>query len=368
MGPDKRVIRAFVVADIPAVARLHGTVFPEGGGESRRTPEAYETWLRDVFVEGPYPGLGFDSLVCEDNGTVIGFLGVVPTRMALDGKRLWATCCTQFGVDPGHRGLAGLQMVRRHMDGPQDLSFSDESEENALRLWEWAGASRIPVASLHFMRPLRPGAWALSLLGQRPALALAARAAAPALALADALLERLPGSHFRRVTPPTTGDELDVATIVASLGPLIGERGLAPVYERDERALAWRLARASGFARRGPLRQTLVRNAAGAELGWYIAYLPHGGTGEVLQVVATPATAAAVLNHMVHDAGMAGVIGLSGRVDPALLQAYSDAYCLFSRRGPWTMVHAKDRALVDRFHRGQVFFSRLEGEWCARFE
>lgn len=155
MEPDKRVIRAFVVADIPAVARLHGTVFPEGGGESRRTPEAYETWLRDVFVEGPYPGLGFDSLVCEDNGTVIGFLGVVPTRMALDGKRLWATCCTQFGVDPGHRGLAGLQMVRRHMDGPQDLSFSDESEENALKLWEWASASRIPVASLHFMRPLR---------------------------------------------------------------------------------------------------------------------------------------------------------------------------------------------------------------------
>ena len=141
--------------------------------------------------------------------------------------------------------------------------------------------------------------------------------------------------------------------------------GLRP---NDEHALRWRLSRANGYARRGPLRRTLVKSAAGRVLGWYVAYFPYHEVGEVLQVAAGPADVGAVIEHLCHDAWRAGAVGLNGRVDPALAQGYSDAYCLFSRRGPWTLVHSRDPGLVDLFHRGQVFVSRLEGEWCARFE
>lgn len=58
---------------------------------------------------------------------------------------------------------------------------------------------------------------------------------------------------------------------------------------------------------------------------------------------------------------------LKGRLDPALAQAYSDRYCVFSRRGPWVVVHSRDPALPQLFHRGEALFSSLDGERCARF-
>jgi hypothetical protein len=58
---------------------------------------------------------------------------------------------------------------------------------------------------------------------------------------------------------------------------------------------------------------------------------------------------------------------LKGRLDPAMAQAYSDRYCLFSRRGPWMLVHSRDPALSHLFHRGEALFSSLDGELCVRF-
>lgn len=363
-----RLVRAFAAADIPEVTRLHLKVYPEGAGEHFRTPDAYASYLRSVFLEGPHREAGFPSLVCDHEGEITGFLGVMPVRMRLRGKAIWATCLTQFGVDPEKRGLTGLMLLRHHLAGSQDLSFADECDESIVKLWEWAGGSAVTLSSLFFMRPLRPGRFALSFVKQRPALAPFARAASPVAGLMDAALARLPGSHFRRATPTTTGEELDAATMGAALPAVVPKRALVPAYDKEEHALRWRLSRANGYARRGPLRRTLVRGAAGNVLGWFVAYFPRGEVGEVLQVAAAPADVAAVLEHLCHDAWRAGVVGLSGRVDPALAQGYSDAYCLFSRRGPLTIVHSRDAGLVDSFHRGDIFVSRLEGEWCARFE
>lgn len=363
-----RHIRPFTAADIPEVAKLHLKVFPEGEGEHRRTPGAYAAYLESVFLQGPHFAAGFPSLVCEHADGIAGFLGVVPVRFRRGGNLAWATCLTQFGVDPDKRGITGLMLLRHHLAGPQDLSFSDECDDRIVRLWEWAGGSAVTLSSLHFLRPLRPARFALSYARRRPALSRLARMAGPAAGLMDAALARVPGSHFRRVAPPTTGEELDAATMGAILPALVPSRGLVPAYDRDEPALRWRLSRANGYARRGPLRRTLVRDAAGDALGWYVAYFPRGKVGEVLQVAAASDGINAVLEHLWHDAWTAGVVGLSGRVDPSLSQGYSDAYCLFSRRGPTTLVHSRDASLVDLFHRGQVFVSRLDGEWCARFE
>jgi hypothetical protein len=364
----QKAVRSFTAADIPAVARLHLKVFPETGSDPYRTPTAYAEYLKAVFLEGPHSNAGFPSLVCEQDDDIVGFLGVLPVRMRLRGKLAWATCLTQFGVDPDKRGLAGLMLLRHHLAGPQDLSFADECDDRIVKLWQWAGGHPVTLSSLHFMRPLRPGRFALSFVRQRKALAPLAKVASPVVGLMDAAVARLPGSHFRIQPIETTGEELDATTMGSVLPELVPARALVPAYDRDEHSLRWRLSRANGYARRGPLRRTLVRARDGGILGWFVAYFPRGEMGEVLQVAAAPSDVGAVLAHLCHDASRAGVVGLSGRVDPALAQGFSDAYCLFSRRGPMTLVHSRDAGLVALFHRGDVFVSRLEGEWCGRFE
>src|SRR5689334_17344912 len=131
-------IRAFREDDIDAIAQLHQLVFPPDNGPAPR--EAYQSYFRETFLTGPHADSGFDSLVCEEpGGALIGFLGVVPFRMALGGQPIWATVCTQFCVDPRRRGMTGLKLIRHHLSGRQDLSITDEANAITMRLWEWAG-------------------------------------------------------------------------------------------------------------------------------------------------------------------------------------------------------------------------------------
>jgi hypothetical protein len=360
-------VRAFTAADIAEVGRLHAKVFPESPGESFRTPAAAAHYLPDVLLHGPRKADEFPSLVCLQDGVIIGFMGVVPLRLVYNGATCWACVSTQFVVDPDRRGLAGLLLMRQFLSGAQDLSFSDEYAALGIKIWERSGGALLSFASLRFSRPLRPAAFALSVLGARPGLAPLAQAARPLAWLVDAIAARLPRSPFGPSADSSTSEVLHVETMRALLPTRLAERPLRPDYE-DEAALRWRLARADGYARRGPLRRALVRSAAGEALGWYIAYFPRGKVGEVLQVVASESTIAAVLNRLFADAARDGVIGLSGRLDPKLVQAYSDAHCIFSRRGPLMLAHARDPALMELLHRGEVFLSRLDGEWPARFE
>lgn len=356
-------IRAFREDDIDRVARLHHEVFPPDNGPAPL--DAYRTYLREVFLRGPRPDSGLSSLVCEErDGALTGFLGVVPVRMSLDGRPLWATVCTQFCVDPRRRGMAGLMLIRHHFAGPQDLSITDGANGATKRVWCWAGGEAVMSCSLHFVRPLQPVRFALSLAERRPALAgLARRMTAPARVL-DRVLARVPESPFRLSSPATSGVPLEAEVMVAWFPEIARERPLAPLYELE--ALTWYLRRAEA-APGGDVARVLVRDSGGKLLGWYIYHRARGGTAQLLQLAAPADGARQVLDHLLYDAWQAGMTVVSGRLDLALGQAYSDRHCLFSRRGPWMLVNARDPALVELFHRGKALFSRLDGEWCARF-
>jgi hypothetical protein len=47
---------------------------------------------------------------------------------------------------------------------------------------------------------------------------------------------------------------------------------------------------------------------------------------------------------------------------------------LLARRGLshhrryWTLIHSQQPELLDAIHRGDAFLTRLEGEWCMRFQ
>lgn len=356
-------IREFRDDDIEQVTRLHQQVFPPDSGTA--PVEAYQEYFRDTFLRGPRPESSLRSLVCEGaDGALEGFLGVVPLRMTFAGRSLWATVCTQFCVDPDRRGLAGLKLIRHHFAGPQDLSITDGANAVTMRLWRWAGGEPIISNSMHFLRPLRPARFALSALAERRPLAGVAQLALPAR-LTDLALAQLPHRYFRAPQPPVTvGEPLDAPTMVDLFADLTHERALAPLYEPE--ALAWYLRRAEA-APGGTLRRALVRDQQGSVLGWYLYHCGDGGAGTLLQLTAPAEHATPVIDHLVYDAWRAGITALKGRLDPALAQPLSDRNCMFSRRGPWMLVHSRDPEISASFHRGEALLSRLDGEWCARF-
>jgi len=60
------------------------------------------------------------------------------------------------------------------------------------------------------------------------------------------------------------------------------------------------------------------------------------------------------------------IVGFLGVVP--LMMEYAGKYCLFHRRGYWTLIHSKKPDLLEAIHRGDAFLTRLEGEWCLRFK
>lgn len=362
---DMATIRAFRDDDIDAIARLHQEVFPPDGGPA--PIDAYRAYFRDTFLRGPRADSGFTSLVCEEaDGSLVGFLGVVPLPMRLaDGRSIWATVCTQFCVDPRRRGMTGLKLIREHLAGRQDLSITDEANPVTMRLWTWAGGEAVTSCSLHFLRPLRPARLVLSLVEERRgSLAGVARPIAFSARLVDHVLARVPQTHLRPSTPLSRGEPLDAATMSAALPEVARERRLLPLYEPD--AVAWYLRRAQAIPE-GEVAPVLVRDPNGKVLGWYIYHRGRDGTAQLLQLAAPAESARQVLDHLLYDAWQADMTVVKGRLDPALAQAYSDRHCVFSRRGPWLLVHSRESALSQMFHRGEALFSALDGEYSARF-
>jgi len=356
------IIRTFHEGDIDAIARLHQEVFPP---DSPASSDVYRTYFRDTFLGGPHANRELGSLVCaEQDGSLTGFLGVVPVRMALDGRPIWATVCTQFCVDPRRRGMAGLQLIRHHLSRHQDLSITDEANPTTTRLWAWSGGEAVTSCSLHFVRPLRPAAMVISRAARRPKLAGVARRMSLPARLVDSMLASAPQTHLRPSLPKTIGAPLDVATMVAALPEVARDRQVIPLYEPE--SLAWYLHRAQAVPD-GEVVGVLVRDPRGKLLGWYIYDRRRDGTAQLLQLAAGAEAAGDVLDHLLYDAWQAGMAALEGRLDPALAQAYSDRHCLFSMRGRWMVVHARDPALMHSFHRGEVLFSSLDGEYCLRF-
>lgn len=362
----KGPIRPFVERDIPQVAHLHRTVFRPGSRADSAGLDSYAAYFSRVFLDNPSRDAALPSLVYQDDdGRILGFLGVVPRRMSMNGQPLLAAISSQFVVEPASRSrLVAVRLVKAFLEGPQDLSIADEANDVARGIWERFGGTTSLLHSIHWTRPLRPARLVLSLLRNRGSLAPFAVVAGPLGRILDALATRIPGSHLHQSKPPGSADVLREEAFLAHLPEFAGAASLRVEYEGL--TLAWLLERARRRKAGGRLETAVIRTEQEI-MGWYLYHLDRGGVAEVLQIAASPSSIHEVLDHLFYQAWRQGAVAVTGRLDPRFLQILSDKYCLFHRRGPWMLVKAKSPELLQSFQNGDVFFSRLDGEWCLGF-
>ena len=361
-------VRPFVETDIDKVAELHRRVFRRGESLSAELVASYRRYFSDVVLNNPWADPKMPSLVYEllDN-EIAGFIGVVPKPMLMGGEPIAAAVSSQFIVDPERRAttLAGIQLMRAFLDGPQDLSIADEANDSSRKLWEGLGGSTSLLYSVHWTRPLRPARLALSSLSKRKKLALLATLARPVAAFSDVIAARLPGSPFRLGPCEMSGEEASDDTLVACIHEHAAKLAVRPDY--DASSFSWLLERCARRGHLGRLHRVLLRDPKGHVVGWYVYFAKRGGIGQVLHMAAKRGFAGAVMNHLSVEARRQSVVALTGRLEPDFLRALSSAYCMLQRGRYWMLIHSRKQDILAALHRGDAHLSRIEGEFCLRF-
>ena len=360
-GPSVRVLTP---GDVPAVAELFARVYP---GQHWCSPAEFQAYFHEMLFEHPWRSLDIPSWVAEDGGRMCGCYAVMPRPMKFRGRAIRAAIGFQFMIDPAYRNsVVTFQLVKACLAGPQDLTVADGANDQTRRGWEAIGGTVPLLYGLHWTRPLRPAALMLGALQERSALPKAlAIAARPFAAATDALVSRLRANRLLREDGELADAALDPDAMLSLFPGMVRRNALQPVY--DARSLAWLLERAARKKRFGALRARLVLDGSRRPLGWYLYYLRAGQVGEVVQIAAAARSYPMVLNRLLADAWRGGATALHGRLEPANYLELSERHAWLRTDGTWTMAYARDAELMNAFHRGDAFFSRLDGEWWLRF-
>lgn len=324
---ERGFIRPFRREDIPGVVTLRRHVFRLS---ERESPSDLADYLDLTFFGSPWCDHAFPSWVYQDErGAVGGFVGVLPRPMTWRGRPILAAVATQLMVAPGVMVPVGLRLAQAFFSGAQDLSIADCANQAAYRLWKTLGGIASPGRRLVWRR-------------------------------------RLEGHLDRPVGTCIT--TLDPAELLPCMIDVLSAHCLAPAY--DLRSLTWLLSLASAKKQFGSLSGGVVRDSAGAAIGW-VLYYPGGkqGRAEVLQMGSIPGARGLLLDHAMWQARSRGARELSGRVEPPFRSALAAAQCEFTTTGPWVLLKADDPDLLADLEPGRddAFLSRLDGEWWLAF-
>lgn len=350
-------VRPLQRGDLPAVASLYEQVMRSG---TRHAPAGLAPAFERTLLDHPWADPEIPSLVYEDGeGCIVGFIGSNVRRLKADGRSLRMGCSGPLVTDPAARTMAvGALLLAAYLRGPQDLSITDGATRTVQRIWERLGGQTAHLRCVTWTRLFKPWqAGGDALLARRNATAWQ-RPLRPLWRLLDAATRRVVRSAVSVERPATTAELLTPAALVehapAAPGPL------RPDY--DETFLEWLFDEMAKVTRRGPLVRRLVRTRDGGVLGWYVAYLPPGQMGQVMQIAAPRGAVDPVVDHLFHDAQQSGVSALQGRLEPHLLEPLSQRRCIL-RRGERALVHSRDPELLAAIALGHAMLTRMEGEW-----
>jgi hypothetical protein len=365
--PSTNPVRPFANEDIPQIADLHRRVFGLADRTSPDLLELYRTYFTEVFLNNPcLEGPSQSFVYQERSGQITGFLAVIPRRMAFNGKAVQACITSQFIVDPTFRGFVGLKLLSAALAGPQDITIADESNAESRKVWEGLGGITSHLYSMRWTYPLRPCQFAIWLLKKKRFLTRLLGALQPAGRALDSLIAQILKFPFRPSAPKLLGLDVDSETLWACLSEAGRKQSIRPDY--DHRSLKWLLQRAGQMRRQGRLHKVLVKTQSQDIAGWYLFYANPGEVSEVIQLYAKPRFAPDVLEHLFHHAWEQGSTALAGRMEPSMMQAFSDRHCIFHCGPQWVLVHSRKPELLHAFNGGNAGFSRFDGEWCLHFQ
>ena len=351
-------IRSCRRGDLPQVTEMYRQVFCEGEPTS---DDSWRSYLEQVYFDNPWADDEFPSLVAEQNGVISGFLGVIPKWMQYRGETIRVAVSSALMVrieDSGKRNpITGVSLLRRFLDGEQDLSLTDTANEVTRGIWTSCGGSIAFPYSYSWIRPLRP---LNSYLEMSVSSSLLRGIVKPICSFADSILRHLP--PLKPSQPGCRVKEIDTARLLELLTAL-PPRALMPQY--DLASLEWLLAMAAGNDE-GELAKRVVESADGKALGWFVHYHNRNGFGRVLQVAAFPRSMETVLDGLIDDARQAGVAALWGRTEPLHAMLLTQRHCLFQAR-PWVLVHSSRPEIIHSFQNADAFFSGLDGELWMKF-
>jgi hypothetical protein len=358
-------IRFFQREDIPAVAEIHREVFALSDRMSPAMLDRYRVYFDEVFLKPVAGRQDLGSLVYEEDGRITGFIGSAPRRMIMNGRPVIARVSTQFVVLPRSRGIPGVKLLQAFFAGPQDFAIADESNSIARSLWIGLGGITSAVESILWTYPLRPWSFGLYALGKlRRATLRLGSVAAPVGHTLDTITARTGLNPFAVNHPVTGGAKMDGEALASCLSGMV-DRGLRPCY--DSGSLLWVLERAARARTNSGIEAIAVQSDKGQILGWYVVSISTESICEVLQFHAGKGSTGRVFAHLLHHAAESGATAVAGRLDHSLMEAVSEYRC-FMHSGPWVLVQSRNPEIARAFERGDAFFSRLEGEWCLRFQ
>lgn len=378
-------IRPLRREEIPQAAALFDKVM--GSGTGMPAPGLEEFFARTMF-DHPWADPELPSLASVEDGRVAGFLGSNARRLQFDGRPTRLAVSGPLVVDPQapHPALGAL-LLRKYLDGPQDLTITDGATELVRVMWERLHGETAHLRCIEWVRPLRPITLAAAYWRHRRK---STRAMPVPLAKALGALDRVTDpavSGLLRIAgsraeppvlasartgaagvspvnvPPPQIEPLTPAALVEHLPRLTEQLRLSPAYDRAfSEWLFDELAQAPG---RGQLVARLVRRGLRVA-GWFIYYLQPGGFSPVVQVAAAnEVSARTVFEALLAHARDGGAAALHGRVETHLLQAVA-ACGAFMAYGGNALIHSSDPAIVAIATSPHALLTRLEGErWMA---
>jgi hypothetical protein len=355
-------IRACTADDIPAVARI----FQKAHRDPRKpAPASLEACLKELFFDHPWydPELSSRVYVAPD-GSVGGFIGVVPLHMSYRGSPVRAAVPTSLAVErPDLDPLAGAKLVRSFLNGPQEISISEPANYLSIGMWERLGGQSIPSESMEWLRVFRPAGLALALLAERFSPAMFGR---PIGQLLDRVADRFTGDAARfAVKERSFAHDADVGddVLMQHLPTFAATYPLHPDW--DPVALKWMLDHASHHHARGPLYRRMVYGKNDKPLGCYLYQGRPGRVAWVLQILALPDALDGVLDSLFAHAYRQGSVALKGRTQQRLLDPLLKRGCIFYRRAS-AVVHSRNPELLAAVRSGGAITSGFAAESWMR--
>lgn len=358
-------VRSLAVADIPALAALFQKVFhPRANAPS----PALEGYLGGLYLPPANTDGGIESKVyVTESGAVVGFCGVNELPMTINGRPIRAAVCSSLMVDPTQGDtMAAGRLMRTVRQGAQDFLFSETASAASVTIWKGLRGSILPLHSLDWLRVFAPLQFTLDLARQRvPALG----GLAPVLAPIDWLLRKgkLAPESWRlrpvKTKLPFEERELDRAGVAEFVRHFAAGYRLAPAWSPE--ALEQKIGDAASKSLLGAMTSCAVIDAQARTIGLFIYHGRRGRVGRVLQLLALPNQAGTVLDCMFNHASAAGLVGLRGRSDPAVLDAARGRQLIFTSRAS-TVADASDPEIVEALQSGSVLVHGLAGETWSR--